>query len=98
MVVSTSVDEQQQRTDDGGVGGQRFFGLNGIEASSDGALAPCVFRSTRAHVPAGLEQSFRRTRALPERSDEYQGLTGVRWRRVSPIEAPCSGGSTARRV
>jgi hypothetical protein len=38
----------------------------------------CGFRSTRAPGPAGLEQPFRRTRALSERSDEGLGSAGVR--------------------
>jgi len=42
------LDEQQQRTDDGRVGGQRLFGLNGIEAPSDGTLAPHVVASEEA--------------------------------------------------
>jgi len=36
------LDEQQQRTDDGRVGGQGLFELNGIEAPIDGALAAYV--------------------------------------------------------
>jgi hypothetical protein len=36
------LDEQQERVDDGRVGGQWFFGLNGIDASGDGVLAPDV--------------------------------------------------------
>src|SRR5687768_2198398 len=39
------LDEQQQGSDDGGVGGQRLLGLNGVEASSDGGLAPYVVTS-----------------------------------------------------
>lgn len=39
------LDEQQQRPDDGRVGGQRLLGLNGLEASSDGGLAPDVVTS-----------------------------------------------------
>lgn len=39
------LDEQQQWPDDSRVGGQGLFGLNGIEASSDSALAPYVVSS-----------------------------------------------------
>ena len=42
------LDEQQQRLDNSGVGGQRFFGMNGIEASSDSALASHVMTSEEA--------------------------------------------------
>jgi hypothetical protein len=54
---------------------EELFTLACIETGHNAVIVGpnCAFRSTRAPGPAGLEQPFRRTRALPERSDECPG-------------------------
>jgi hypothetical protein len=57
------LDEQQQGCNDGGVGRQRLFGLNGREASRDGALAPYVVTSEEVDervLPSALRGVERR--------------------------------------